>query len=531
MPRTNTQTIVIKAPFGGWASTLSSTATLAPVAALEGKDGQYSYSKSTTLFHFEKLGHIAPGYVMTPMDDSGGYVNHLLLNADMASNSKPFAVLKNSRLVRIASTGDATEAKYDITLTGSHSGHTAVTASNNPDVLIIKDLASTPVEYILWSYEDATDADVAIMKIDGTGETDNWFSTLSGSGVLRKNVPLKMAIGPDGFVYITNGSSLAQVSITGAIASATGNATKLNFGPGWGATGVCKWNNYIVVCGAQQVSASGFSGITREQVRAWFWNTTDINYTYSFDIPDNFANGIFSDGQRLYLLTNGRNNSSKVWEYNGAAFVKKFETQFIGTSSTPIQGGLESYQDSLLIGASVAGVAHIYRYIAGSFHDEMILSDGTNEAVNVGMVKNLFQAMLYAGVSYGAGPTYKIFYQAIFTKYYINADFRTRLYELGVKSKIKRIRLWLSQFGSGASLTLSLFSGYDTLNVGGSADKLNKTITNAALGAITSYEFNKEIPNLSSFYMNFRFSHANPTDTAAIIERVEIDWEPQNIHS
>src|SRR6185437_6495038 len=98
-----------------------------------------------SLFRLERLGHIAPGHVLTAVTDSGSRINQLPLNADMASNSKPFAVLKNSRLVRLSNTGTATEANYDPSMTGSHAAHTGPTASNNPDVIIIKDLASTPV--------------------------------------------------------------------------------------------------------------------------------------------------------------------------------------------------------------------------------------------------------------------------------------------------------------------------------------------------------------------------------------------------
>ncbi|MGH7872776.1 MAG: hypothetical protein ACREQO_11230, partial [Candidatus Binatia bacterium] len=115
--------------------------------------------------------------------------------------------------------------------------------------------------------------------------------------------------------------------------------------------------------------------------------------------------------------------------------------------------------------------------------------------------------------------------------FYPNADFRTRLYELPPGSKIKRFRLWFSQFGSGASVLLSLIKGYNAIGIGTGNDILNKTVSFANLGAIQYYEFNQEITDLSAFYMNFRFNHASISDTAAIIQRAEIDWESPNIYA
>ena len=149
-----------------------------------------------------------------------------------------------------------------------------------------------------------------------------------------------------------------------------------------------------------------------------------------------------------------------------------------------------------------------------------MLYDGTFEAGAVGMVKNLYQGQLFCGVSYGSGPTYKIFYQSNFTGFYPNADFRDQLREIGIDSTIDRYRIYFSKFTSGDSITLSLFKGYATYTgPGGSGDKLNKTIAYSTHGALTGYRFNKTIPHVSSFYMNFRLN-------GAIVERLEVDWHP-----
>ncbi len=78
--------------------------------------------------------------------------------------------------------------------------------------------------------------------------------------------------------------------------------------------------------------------------------------------------------------------------------------------------------------------------------------------------------------------------------------------------------------------------GYDTIGLGAGNDKLRKTITYAANSAQMAktglvFQFDHKIPNISSFYMNIRFNHASISNTAAIIERIEVDWTPNVKHS
>lgn len=508
-------TITIKNPLLGWISNPTGGSFS---HALQGKDGQYSYSNGVSLFRSGRLGHIAPGRVFTAITDVDTKINQLPVNGAMASTSKAYVVLQNGRLVRLAANdGSSTEDYEDVTV---HGGHSAGTASRNPDVLVLRDLAATPVEYALWSWQDATDGDVAIATLDLSSTVDyDWFSTLSGSGALRKNVPLKMFKAPDGSVCITNGSSLARADITGAIASATGSAARLNFGPGWTAMGGCAWKNYAVVIGQDGPANDSLTAIRRGTVRVWFWNMTDDNFTFSVDIPDNCANGIFFDGTTLSAYTNGRNGTSKKWEWNGAEFVLAFETATIPVSATPIQGAIDSYQGSTVIATN----NQVYRNYKGGFHADSLLTDGTNFADQTGMLQNLYQGALYAGIAYGS--TYKIFYEAT-TKYYGGTTiyFVSQLYELPYKANIKRLRLRFSQFGSGASIIFSLFRGYDTLSVGGAADLVNTTLSYASHGTLREKNIEKTITDVGSFYVVLTFNHASISDVAAIVEQLEIDW-------
>lgn len=533
--RVLTQTTVLKNYWGGWISPLSGLQAIIPNASLEGVEGQYAWSNGVSLFNAERLGQLGPSTLFSAITDTGSYITDLPLNADMASNGKAFVVLNNDTLVRLSNDGTATEASYPIT---------SPTAGQNriADVVVLKDLAASPLEYALWSNEVVAGGDIALVKINTSGADgspdQSFFSTTLGGGYLRKGVPHKLCIGADGAVYATDGSGTAQISITGAIGSASATKDRLKFGPGWTATGVALWKGYLVVIGVKTLNASAIA-TTRGNVRVWFWNFIDANYTSSIDIPDNYANAIFSDGTQLIALTNGRNNSSKIWTYNGTDFVKSFETQAIGTSVIPTQGNLEAYQDGLAIGVAYANlnptvIGHVGRFFSKGYHEDAVISDGTNIASNVGMLKNLYQAMLFIGVSYGS-TTYAIF-KTNYNNYFIGGDLRTRLVEIPINATIKRFRIYFSQFGTGASVILSLHRGYTVAGISDSKDLLNKTITFANVGTSIAkvgncYEFDKSIPNVSSWYMNIHFNHAAINSIAAIIERIEVDWTPNVLHS
>ena len=128
-----------------------------------------------------------------------------------------------------------------------------------------------------------------------------------------------------------------------------------------------------------------------------------------------------------------------------------------------------------------------------------------------------------------------------------------RQYPMGFKMTVSRIKLFFSQWGTGASLYLSAFKGYDTCLPGnevaanGGVDLLNILIdTNSSLpnGPVSglnpgnynvgyyhyclpvgSYEIdlsNIGIVNVSSFYFNIRWTHTSPTAKAAVIRRMEL---------
>lgn len=523
MAQSTIKRTVVWHPFGGWIEPLEGNLGN---AALEGdpKRSQYTTSTAISLFRLGRFGHIAPGPGFVAVTDTNSRINQLPLNGVVTSNGKSIVVLKNARIVR--TTNDGTSVDTSGT---EYADIASPTTSNNADIITIKDLAATPIEYVLWSWEDSTDGDIALVQPDLTTSLDtDWFSTVpSGGGALRKNVPLKMCQGIDGDIYITNGPEIAKISVgTGAISAATADTNFLTLGSDWTAMGICTYGNYIVAIASQNINSGGFTGITRRLCRAFFYDVTDsgTNFSFSYDIQDNFADGIFSDGKELYAVTSGRNNATTLQKFNGAGFDPVFCFGTLFTQSVPIQGNADFQQRSFLFGAGQS----LYRYFEKGMHHETLPSTSTFSTSTIGMVRNLYQNQLFIGAA-NVSSSYKILYSSI-SLYYTPADFRTALYDMGFKGTITRIRAYFSQFGSGASVTFSLFNNYDTISIGGANDKLNRTVTYATHGAIAEIDINDiAIPDISAWYMNVRFNHNAMTDTAAIIRKIEVDWEPSTI--
>jgi hypothetical protein len=181
---------------------------------------------------------------------------------------------------------------------------------------------------------------------------------------------------------------------------------------------------------------------------------------------------------------------------------------------------VDNYQEAIHYGANGSGGLYVLEN--GAFHYRTLVTDGTNQASDIGFVKNLSTNSLYCGIK--TGSSYKIF-KIDHSKYYVGAEFRSGLIALPYKGRITETRIYPSQFGTGASLTLSVFRNYTTASVGGAADLMNKTLTNATLGAITEKKIPKLMELISSFYFILTFNHALVSNTAAIVRRVEFDWE------
>ena len=524
MPRILKDKIVVEKLWGGIIPEIEGQRS---AHGYEGKDDQYSISSGISFFRLGRLGHIAPGEVFSPITDGSDYIDEVVLNGEVASNGRAFFVQRDGKVIRTNVGGTSTTDGTDVAITGIHAGHT-VQSSYNPDLVIIKDAANVPNEYVVFSWEDDVDADVGIMT-PGFGSINwNWFSGLTGGGSLYADVPLKIVQAMDGNVYFTNGQYLASATMTRnvALTAATGNAAALNLGAGWTASGIAVYQEYIATIGYR--ATAYVSGVSHGLCRVWIWDGYSPDPNKIYDIQDNFAEGIFYDGANLFAITNGRNNSMKIWQLGDRGFVLKFESATEGTSSNPLQGGIEYYQNSLHF---VSRTDKVYQLFGDGLHIRTrVTHDGETHSTAIGMLKNLYQSQLFIGMARGAGGAapHEVYYSDQFTEYFINADFRSKLYVLPHRATLRRMRIYFSQFGSGASIRVSLFKDYGAYVIGGNADLLaaaEHTITNATHGALAHYEMPLNISDVNSFYFAIRFNHTAITDTAAIIRKIVFDYE------
>jgi hypothetical protein len=503
-----TPSIIIKAPVLGWGRDFSQSNS----AGIEAKEGQYSQSNSISLFRSGRETHIAPGETFTVLTDGSTKVNGLPLNGVVASNREAFVYIDTARVVQFGLTDFVVDAHQQVTLAAGHSGHNTLTGTDC-DVFTYKNATN---EYILYSYNDNTDGDVGRMLKDASSPDDDWLSTLAtqtNGTALTTGVPHKIGLGPDNCIYITNGQYLAYHAPN----STAIDYKKLDLGYGWIATDIDIDGNYLIVSAYK--ATLNTTSYSAGESKIFYWDTIKPSYNFTVDLQDNYVSALQVNNGTISAFTYGRNNTAKVKIRKGSLFETVFESAQIGVS--PRSGSTDVFQNMI----HYASVGNIYTVDGEAFHFRASATiDSVGSATDVGMVKNLTANSLLLGCKVSSS-----YYLAKinYSGYQPTSDFRTRLYELPYKSTIDKIIVYFSQFGTGASVTLSLFKDYNDVSIGGAADLLNKTLTNATYGSVLSIQVDmSRITDVSSFYMNVRFGHASSSNTAAIIRKIEIYTSP-----
>lgn len=504
MPRTGT--IILKDFSGGWGPDFSQSNS----ASVEVGKKQYARSSGISFYRPGFEGHMAPGETFTALTDSGSRVNALPLNGIVASNGEAFSILRNARLVRFGVGDNVIDNNYAPTAAApNHAGHTVAT-SDNQDIIALK---VSGTERVFASWEDDNDADVLRINPDGTNIDDDWFSTLTGSAVLTKGVPHMMTEGTiDNDLFILNGQYVAKADLS----AGSGNTQALPLGEGWIGTSIERAGNYISITGYRAtLYATGFS---LGKCRVWLWDGFSPNPNFVYDIEDNYVTRILPD---LSVITQGQNNTTKFQRFTGdirEPYRVVFESAQIG--SAPRHGSVGMFQGMPHWGRPSAD--SLFCMDGDAFHHRAAITDATNTVTDVGMVKNLTSNSLYLGVAQSS--TFKIL-KINYSGYNRLVDLITGLYRLPYQSNITGFTFYFSQFGSGASLTASLFKDYNNISLGGAADLLNRQLTNTTLGSISSFYFPHYIYNVNSFFMNIRLDHALISNTAAIIREIHVHFE------
>ena len=332
--------------------------------------------------------------------------------------------------------------------------------------------------FIFYSWNDSDDGDVGRFTPGGASPSDVFMSATAASGAkLTGAVPHRMVEGADGMLYITNGRYVSQYDgATGA--NGTFNATRYDLGVGWITTDVRRYGNYLAVAsvksGANYINYT-FSSLCRVNL----WNMTEPGVGLEYEIADNFLSAIFAVGSRLYAFTRGRNNTVKVWRFDGREFELVWESAVY--TGTPDARQIELYKN-LIVWASGASILALDLDTDG-VHQPFLANDGTNDVTTNGFIKNVDQSKLFLGGLFAGSYTVPRLTFAS-AGYGSTVDLRTRLFALPYNSKMVGFQFFFSQLAPSSSARFSLFRDYADMSVGGADDLLNFTIDNTTYGAI-----------------------------------------------
>ena len=490
----------VQKPLKGWGK--GAFASLG--AAIEVGPGEFSFSQGVSLLTINKQGHIAPGETFDNITDGSTRVNAMPMNGVVDSAGECFVILNSDRLVQFGIGDDTVDANHDT----AHGAHSSIVHS---DILTYKDASD---EYVLYSFNDATDGDVGMRLKSSGAYDDDYLSTVPAQvngSALTKGVPHIMCIGPDTLVYITNGQYIAQFDQV----NASVNYQKLNLGPGFIATSMTIDGNFLVISG--YFGTTYITSYSKSVSRTWYWNTISPNFNKPIDLGDNYVSAVYNKNGKIFNFTTGRSNTTKIQRLiGGGPSEVVYENAVANIGQPPRHGSIDEFQ-GLIHYLPASGGALCVIGDNGEFMTRATLS-----STDLGMCKNLSTNGLYIGQQIASNPvTYKISKINLSTLA-TSGNFRSGLILLPYKSTVEMIKIYLSQFGTGASIVFSLFQGYDSLSIGGATDLINRTIARATEGAIREYAINKTLPNMSSCYFNINFNHASASTTAAIIERVEL---------
>lgn len=543
MAESKLKQITIEAPMGGMMSDLWGV----PPGPLKGTPNQFTLGYAVSLFRKEKIGQIAPAEIFNSgsITDSGVLFNSLprAVAVDVLASPNDYYYLcgglagTGPRVVKASAT--ATSASLDPAApTGNYTTLPATGFWGEDIVFYSFSQSGTTNTYILYSYNTSTTGAVGAFQSGNfaTPLSNDFFSTTYFAGAARPTlgVPHRFCEGPNKILYMTNGQYVtAYDGNTGSNGTYTPQA--LNCGAGWISMDICKYQNFIaILCVKNGTSYSSYTSKSEAKVLLWDGTNAGANATpnYAYDVQDYFATAVFNSDQALYCFSQGMNSTTKIKQLPIAYGVSKFQTVYENATASignpPDPRSLSLYNNNIVWwGTSPNNAGTLCAYVPGAgFHQPFLASDGTNTSSTNGLVSNFQSGNLFIGMK--SGTTYKVAYLNGGGGYATNVSFRSGLIELPYRSTVKRINLYFSQFDSTSSMIVSFFKDFNSMSIGGANDLLNTTITTTTKPELANglqCSIIREIPDVSSFYLNLYFNHSAVTNTGAIVRKVEIIYE------
>ena len=360
-------------------------------------------------------------------------------------------------LTKSTGTGDATIAF----------SAAAVHASPVGEDIITFNISGT--EYVLYSYNDATDGDVGRITVVANNSytaadfNDAWFSSATGGALLNKSVPHPMIIGDDQKLYIADLASsgtlskLWQVSDTGTITSYTTVVPRNYAIRAFAKTGL----QLIIFANKIKGSSSGVN--EKGDAIAIFWDGSSQDPDIIYNLNDNEVTAGFNFGGIIGCFTTGRSNEfasigyrSKLQIFEGGRFIPKFNF----SQSTPGYGGFDIVNNMLCWNSG--GVVYSY----GSPYPELpvrVNSINIGASTSNGFLKSLNGLEIY--LSTGSAGNNEVFKQA--ATHYASAAWKglnaEPIFPEGKRGKVEQIEVcFYEAASSGRAITLTLDTNFGT---------------------------------------------------------------------
>ena len=554
------EVITIEPPMNGLISEYS------PIAnPIEGGQGQYRYSFGASPVRPGYKGHLAPAEIFnsTVVTDSSSYINSLP-RAVSVDNTQSTPVewymlggLSGTapRLIQVS--GGAVTADHDISAVNNFTTiPTQGTGFWGEDILFYEGtVSSSTVRFILYSWNNSATGGVGLYDVeDSSYVSDNFFSSSYFSGFSNPlpNVPHRFAVGYDQTVYMTNGQYVTNWDCTSDQSATNGTYDDkfIDVGLGWIATDIAAYGGqYLAVAavktGGKYISPS--SATEACQARIFLFDGQSAQGPAQvYDLDDWYVSSLYVKNGLLYAFTQGLNNTTKVkmlpFYPPAPSTIFELPTSFIGNAPLPNQ--VEWWHEMLTWVSPNQTVFSIQQTQTGyACFTPYYVSNGQAGGMGVGLLKNINGNYLFAGFQASNGTAYTIrgakgdgtsdsmISTLAPSSTYI--EFRSRLIDVGYRATIVKMRAYFSNFSSTSSLYISLLPNRTayTLDVNNNptGDALKWTIntTNHPLVATnftasTAEKGSISIPDISQFWLNFKFTNTSTSATPPILRKLEI---------
>jgi hypothetical protein len=500
--------------------------------------GNRQLASARSMNPFRSYGNAYPGFAAT--DVSGvAEVTDIALKG-VVSGTSAYIVTLGDKLQKVATLNGtpALAASWQListTMGGGHSGHSPV---GSDIVLYNAKVGGTAAVRAFYSWQDGTDWDVGTFDLSTTFDSD-FMSTAPATPLDLTSAyeggagdPHPLIVGEDDILYIGDRNFVHAYDGQNA-ADDDGKffPAVLTLQTGWIITSFAKTQTGLMIFAYFANSASpGSSYFYKGQAKAFLWNYVDLDFTYAYDLNDNYVTESFSYKGAVGCFTQGRSNDpsqsnkvNKLQIFNGSTFEKV--QSYIG--NLPVRGGVDIDADAIYWNAD--GILHSWGSpLLGVKSGLNKLAEGAG--TTSGMLANFTGSTMFMS----SGTTTSGGLQTLSSNYYFQASLSTPIVEpafpMGQRGRIKYVKIKFADITTSAnSLALTV-----TLVTKGSAVTTvlsNHTDVGYRTQSLDRYldSSGNALPNFEAVKLVLQWGAGNGTTTAPGISSVECIYENVNI--